>query len=68
LRPDGWIVPLLARLNGTQSPGELFETSRQAGELPEGFGLEPWLELVARMIGMGLLEVSFPPQLTHQQP
>jgi methylase of polypeptide subunit release factors len=60
LRPDGWIVPALARLNGTRSPREVFDSARLAGELPDGFGLEPWLQLVERMIGMGLLEVQIP--------
>jgi methylase of polypeptide subunit release factors len=60
LRLDGWIVPLLARLNGTRSPREVLEGARLAGELPDGFGLEPWLQLIGRMIGLGLLEVQFP--------
>jgi hypothetical protein len=63
LRPDGWIVPLLARLNGTRSPREVLESARLAGDLPDGFGLEPWLQLVERMIGLGLLEVPFPRSL-----
>jgi len=63
LRPDGWIVPLLARLNGTRSLREVLESARLAGDLPDGFGLEPWLQLVERMIGLGLLEVQFPRSL-----
>ena len=59
LRPEAWIAPLLARLNGTRSLQEVFESARSANELPEGFGLVPWLQLVERMIGMGLLEVPF---------
>jgi methylase of polypeptide subunit release factors len=63
LRPDGWVAPLLARLNGTRPAREVYENARVAGELPEGFGLEPWLQLIQRMIGMGLLEVPFPRSL-----
>jgi len=63
LRPDGWIVPLLARLNGTRSPREVLESARLAGGLPDGFGLEPWLQLIKRMIELGLLEVQFPRSL-----
>ncbi len=59
LRPDSWIVPLVARLNGTKSPREIFESARRADELPEGFGLEPFLQLIERMIGLGLLDVDF---------
>lgn len=59
LRPDSFVVPLVARLNGTRSPREVVENARQAGELPDGFGLEPFLNLVERMIGLGLLEVEF---------
>jgi methylase of polypeptide subunit release factors len=55
LRPDGWTAPLLARLNGTRSAREVFDSARAANELPEGFGLEPWLQLIQRMIGLGLL-------------
>jgi SAM-dependent methyltransferase len=59
LRPDSWIAPLVARLNGTRSPREVIESARLADELPEGFGLEPFLQLTERMIELGLLEVDF---------
>ena len=58
LRPDGWIVPVVARLDGTQSPRVVFESLR--AELPEGFGFETFLQLVERMIVLGLMEVEFP--------
>jgi hypothetical protein len=60
LRPDGFVVPLLARLNGQQSVGQSFEASRNADELPDGFTLEPFLGLVQRMVDLRLLEVELP--------
>ena len=60
LRPDAWIVPLVARLEGETSVRQVFETARDADELPQGFTLEPFLDLVQRMIERGFLEVEFP--------
>jgi len=55
LRPDAWVVPLVARLNGKRSVQEVFNEARSADELPAGFTLEAFLGLVQRMIEMGLL-------------
>jgi hypothetical protein len=60
LRPDGWVVPLVARLEGKHSVAEVFETARKADELPKGFTLDAFSGLVGTMIEMGFLEVEFP--------
>jgi SAM-dependent methyltransferase len=60
LRPDGWVVPLVARLEGRHSVEEVFETARKKDELPEGFTLDGFAELVRTMIEKGFLEVEFP--------
>ncbi len=60
LRPDGWVVPLVARLEGKHSVAEVFETARQAEELPKGFNLDAFSDLVRTMIEKGFLEVDFP--------
>lgn len=60
LRPDAWIVPLVARLEGAASVQQVFKTAQSADELPQGFTLEPFLDLVQRMIERGFLEVDFP--------
>ena len=60
LRPDAWIVPLVARLEGGTSVRQVFETAWAADELPQGFALEPLLALVQWMIERGFLEVDFP--------
>jgi hypothetical protein len=60
LRPDAWIVPLVARLEGEVAVRQVFESARAADELPAGFTLEPFLDLVQRMIERGFLEVDFP--------
>ncbi|TMP99938.1 MAG: hypothetical protein E6L09_08025 [Verrucomicrobia bacterium] len=60
LRPDGWVVPLVARLEGTKSVQEVFEAARSVDELPQGFTLDAFADLVGRMIGRGFLEVAFP--------
>jgi SAM-dependent methyltransferase len=59
LRPDAWVVPLLARLNGKRSVREVFESAQQADELPRGFRLEDFAGLVATMIERGFLRVDF---------
>lgn len=53
LRPDPWIVPLLARLNGHRSVQEVYASAQQADELPEGFRLEDFAGLVGGMIERG---------------
>jgi methylase of polypeptide subunit release factors len=60
LRLDGWVVPLLARLEGKRSVAEIIETARQANELPEGFTLGAFADLVKMMIERGYLEVDSP--------
>jgi SAM-dependent methyltransferase len=60
LRLDGWVVPLLARLEGKRSVAEIIETARQANELPEGFTLGAFADLVKMMIERGFLEVDSP--------
>jgi hypothetical protein len=56
LRPDAWLVPLIARLQGNQSVREVFEQARHADDLPAGFALEDFSRLVEVMIERGLLE------------
>ncbi len=60
LRPDGWVVPLLARLEGKKSVAEIFDQARADDDLPQGFGLDDFADLVQRMIERGLLQVDFP--------
>ena len=58
LRPDAWVVPLVARLEGSRSVQEVFEAARTANELPDGFKLEAFLDLVRKMIERGFLELE----------
>ncbi len=58
LRPDAWIVPLLASLNGRRTVREVFESAKQEEELPAGFGLEDFADLVEKMIGRGFFQVD----------
>ena len=60
LRPDAWVVPLLARLNGKRSVQEVFESAQRADELPEGFRLQDLAGLVGSMIERRFLRVDFP--------
>lgn len=60
LRPDAWVVPLLARLNGQRSIREVFDSARQADELPVGFQLQDFAGLIASMIERGFLRVELP--------
>jgi hypothetical protein len=58
LRPDGWIVPLIARLEGKHSVRQVFERAQAAQELPDGFPLEAFIDLVRTMVERGFLEVA----------
>lgn len=60
LRPDAWLVPLVARLEGQRSVEEVFEAARAADELPSGFSAEAFGDLVRLMIERRLLEVDLP--------
>ena len=60
LRPDIWIVPLVAQLNGKRSVREVFESAKQADELPQGFRIENFAELVGSLIERGFLKVDLP--------
>jgi SAM-dependent methyltransferase len=58
LRPDPWIVPLIARLNGSRSVREVYESARQSDELPQGFRLDDFAGLIGNMIERGFLQVD----------
>lgn len=60
LRPDAWVVPLLARLEGRQTIAEVFEAARAADDLPAGFKLDDFAGLVRGMIERRFLEVDAP--------
>jgi hypothetical protein len=60
LRPDAWVIPLIARLEGNKSVGEVFDAARAADELPAGFKLDDWLGLVRGLIDRGFLETAAP--------
>jgi hypothetical protein len=51
-------VPLIARLEGTASVQEVFEAARTAGELPEGFTREAFMELIRKMVERGFLQLE----------
>jgi len=55
LHPDGWVVPLIARLDGKLSVAEVYEQARQAQEMPKNFGLNDFVGLVSMMIDRGFL-------------
>ena len=60
LRPDAWVVPLLARLNGSRSVAEVFQQAAAADELPKGFTLEAFAGLVRSMVERGFFQVEYP--------
>jgi hypothetical protein len=60
LRPDAWVVPLLARLEGGANVAEVFASAQTGDELPAGFKLEDFLDLVRIMIERRFLEVDCP--------
>lgn len=52
---DGWMAPVFVRLDGQRSPKEIYDQAQADGELPEGFALEDFTGLIARMIERGFL-------------
>ena len=60
LRLDGWIVPLIARLQETKTVREIFEQARDADELPDGFPLEAFLDLINKLIERRFLHIPLP--------
>lgn len=60
LRLDGWVVPLLARLEGKLSVAEMIQGARQTDELPQTFDDAAFLNLVRMMIERGFFEVDIP--------
>ena len=53
---DGWMVPLIARLNGMSTPREVYAKAKADGELPAGFDLRAFCRLLARMIERGFID------------
>ena len=54
-RVDGWLVPLLAGLDGKRTVAEIIAKAKAEGELPDGFSLADFCALVARMGERGFL-------------
>ncbi|HXD33132.1 MAG TPA: methyltransferase [Pyrinomonadaceae bacterium] len=57
---DRWMVPLLARCNGESSPRKIYDQSKMNGELPDGFELDDFTSLIARMLERGFLLLPEP--------
>ena len=57
-RVDSWMVPMFAQFDGHRTLREIFEPAKAADELPEGFELEDFTGLVARMIERGFFKVQ----------
>ena len=56
LRPDPWIVPLVAKFNGSRAVSDVFAAARAAQEFP----LAVFAQLLQSLVTHGLLEVEFP--------
>ena len=54
-RFDQWMVPLIVHFDGTKTPVQIYNEAVSGLELPEGFGVRDFTELVARMIERGFL-------------
>ncbi|MPZ57937.1 MAG: methyltransferase [Rhizobiales bacterium] len=60
LRPDAWIVPVLAGLDGRRSVEDAYDAAHANGRLPEGYALDDFAGLVGLMIERGFLDVELP--------
>lgn len=58
LRVDGWVTPLVARFDGVTTSAKIHAAGRAADELPAGFELAHFLDLVAKMVERGYLQVA----------
>jgi len=56
LRLDGWVIPILARFDGRLTVGEIFNHYLRSGQLPEGFGLRAFVDLVVMLVERGFLQ------------
>jgi hypothetical protein len=54
-RVDRWMVPMFTRFNGSLTTEEIYASAQLNDELPNGFGLADFTNLVARMIERGFL-------------
>ncbi|MGI9067377.1 MAG: methyltransferase [Pyrinomonadaceae bacterium] len=55
---DGWMVPLLARLNGQTTLAEIYEEARARSEIPADFQPEHFCDLVSRAMGLGFISLT----------
>jgi hypothetical protein len=58
LRPDPFVVPLVARFDGIQTVADIFQKASTADELPQGFALSDFLGLVELLLERGFLELE----------
>jgi methylase of polypeptide subunit release factors len=56
-RLDSWMVPLMISFNGQKTCREIYEEGKIKSELPEGFELEHFSDLVMKMIDRGFLSL-----------
>lgn len=55
---EPWMLQLVGGFGHGRTAREVYETARGAGQLPEGFGPEDFVTLVAMMVERGYLEVE----------
>ena len=54
---DRWMVPLIARCNGELSVRQIYEQAKTNRDLPDGFELTDFVNLLVRMIERGFLSL-----------
>jgi hypothetical protein len=52
---DGWMLPLVARLDGRTTSAEVYDKAKTEGTVPAGFELRTFTGMLARMIERGFL-------------
>jgi hypothetical protein len=57
-RVDRWMVPLFTQFDGVLTPKDIYDQAQIDKQLPDGFGLDDFTALVARMIERGFLKLS----------
>jgi SAM-dependent methyltransferase len=57
-RVDPWVVPVIAKFDGTFTPADLYDVARGASKLPESVGVTDFLNFVADLIERGYLQLD----------
>jgi len=62
LRPDSWMAPVLASLDGTRSTADVYRTAHGARDCPTAYSFDDFAHLIGLMMEQGILQVERDPK------